>query len=808
MSIRTKLILVSILALTINLAIGLYAIDAHKQAKTKAIQVHDHSSQLVATSLTAQVHFKKQVQEWKNVLLRGHEGEAYSRYLQQFFAEERLTRKAIDRLLVLTEHPKAAAIAKQFLAAHQELGKKYREALSYYRDTEADSYISVDRMVRGIDRQPTDLLDQVVEFALGYKVRQLDEIDATIGREDRNILITVIVALTASIALLLWLIDRSVGRPLIAATAVAQRISEGNLSNVITVAGSDEAARLFNALETMQTSLARYQTNLRESKERVQLLLDSSGEGIYGVDLNGNCTFCNPAGALMLGYRDPSLLLGRNVHDLAHHSHNDGSAYPEAKCKASESYRSGKSAHVDDEVFWRTDGSRFPVEYRSHPIRQGPQLIGAVVTFSDITDRKHTENALKEAHAELQEERSLLARRVEERTQALHLANTELVNSIRTKDEFLATMSHELRTPLTTILGISEMMIDQIYGPLNEQQIKGAETINESGHHLLSLINDVLDVAKIGAGKMRLSWDLVPVEQLCDASLRLIRQSAQRKNLDVSFEMDSRVRVVKGDSRRLKQLLVNLLSNAVKFTPEGKSIGLDVKGYPERSRLCLGVWDKGIGIPEDQLHKLFKPFVQLDSGMSRYYSGTGLGLALVYSMTELHGGSLTVDSTPGQGTRINVYLPWEPEAEQPADPDPRAAASAYGLITENRFKNARILLADDNSTNAGMISSYLEHLGYQVTTVGDGVEAVAAALRATPDIILMDIQLNSMDGLEATRRIRSNPGLSETPIIALTALAMPGDRERCLEAGINDYLSKPLGVKELHQIIQSWLKRK
>ena len=194
--------------------------------------------------------------------------------------------------------------------------------------------------------------------------------------------------------------------------------------------------------------------------------------------------------------------------------------------------------------------------------------------------------------------------------------------------------------------------------------------------------------------------------------------------------------------------------------------------------------------------------------MSRYYSGTGLGLALVYSMTELHGGSLTVDSTPGQGTRINVYLPWEPEAEQPADPDPRAAASAYGLITENRFKNARILLADDNSTNAGMISSYLEHLGYQVTTVGDGVEAVAAALRATPDIILMDIQLNSMDGLEATRRIRSNPGLSETPIIALTALAMPGDRERCLEAGINDYLSKPLGVKELHQIIQSWLKRK
>ncbi len=805
MSIRTKLILVSILALAINLGIGLYAIDAHIRAKTKAIQVLDHSSSVVSNSLTAQVHFKKQVQEWKNVLLRGHEGELYGKYLQQFFDEEKRTREAIDRLLALTVHPDAERTARQFLTAHQNLGRKYREALSHYRPSDTDGYRKVDRMVRGIDRQPTDLLDRVVEAALEGRVQRLARIDETIAREEHNILITVIVALTGSVLLLVWLIDRSVGRPIIAATAVAQRISEGNLSNVITIAGNDEAARLFNSLDTMQASLVSYQKNLRESKERIQLLLDSSGEGIYGVDQHGNCSFCNPASAQMLGYGDPACLLGRNIHNQIHHSHVDGSPYPEQECKAAASYHGGQPVHVDNEVFWRADGSCFPVEYRSHPICQGEHLIGAVVTFSDITARKKTEQELQVAHAALQQERSLLARRVEERTKELHLANTELVRSARTKDEFLATMSHELRTPLTTVVGISEMFVDQIYGPLNEQQIKGAETINESGHHLLSLINDILDVAKIGAGKMQLAWDLVPVEQLCEASLRLIRQSAQRKKLDVSFKMDPQISVVNGDSLRLKQLLVNLLSNAVKFTPEGKSIGLDVTGWPDRGRLCLSVWDRGIGIPEDQLHKLFKPFVQLDSGLSRYYSGTGLGLALVYSIAELHGGSVTVDSTPGQGTRINVYLSWEPDAERLPDAGGSGGEAPEKSTDDRPFKQAHILLADDSRTNASMLSSYLEHMGYQVTTVQDGVEAVAAAQQSTPDIVLMDIQLNSMDGLEATRRMRASDALRETPIIALTALAMPGDRERCLEAGANDYLSKPLGVKELHRIIQDWL---
>ncbi len=345
-----------------------------------------------------------------------------------------------------------------------------------------------------------------------------------------------------------------------------------------------------------------------------------------------------------------------------------------------------------------------------------------------------------------------------------------------------------------------------MYGSLNEQQAKAVETVHESGNHLLSLINDVLDVVKMDAGKMKLAWDAVPVEQLCEASLRLIHQSALRKHISVSSSIDPRVRGVSGDSRRLKQLLVNLLGNAVKFTPEGKEIGLEVEGDPKRKRVCFSVWDTGIGIPEEQQHRLFKPFVQLDSRIAREYNGTGLGLTLVYSIAELHGGSVSLESALGKGSRFNIYLPWESETGllPKLESEPGQAEKA---LAENGFKGCRILLAEDNRANATMLAAYLEQKDYQVTTVRDGVEAIAAALDTHPDIILMDVQLPTMNGLEATRKIRAHPTMANTPIIALTALAMPGDRERCLEAGISDYMSKPVGVKELHQKIQQWLLR-
>ena len=804
MNIRSKLVLAFALALVAHLWIGLRAIDVLKEATSEATRVHRESSNIVTTALTAQVHFKKQVQEWKDILLRADEPSLYGKHLRQFIIQERLTRDSINELLpMLAQNSEAGEYARRFLTAHEHLGKQYRDALKDFVPGAQSTIIHVDRTVLGIDRQPTDLLDLVVESVQSYKAQQLAEIELKVAQiEEQNLSLTVI-SMSSAVLLLLWLIDRFVGKPIAEATLVAQHISEGKLDNPIDTKGRDEASRLLRALENMQRSLSDYQQNLRHSEERTRLLLDSSGEGIYGIDLEGKCSFCNPAALRLLGYFGRDDLIGKHIHRLIHHTRADGTPLPEEECRALATCFNGKPAHVDSELFWRADGSNFPVEYRSHPILHDGELIGAVVTFADITPRRNNEQALYVAHAALAKERAKLAERVEERTRELHLVNLELARSARAKDEFLATMSHELRTPLTSILGISEMLVDQLYGPLQEQQIKVIETIHESGHHLLTLINDILDIVKVEAGKMELAWDIVPVQQLCEASLRLIGQSAKRKRQQVTAKIPPDAGLLRCDARRVKQLLVNLLGNAVKFTPEGGSIELKVKTDRRRRQICFCVSDTGIGIPQELQKKLFKPFVQLDSQLTRRYSGTGLGLALVYRMAELHGGRVSLKSTPGTGSVFSVYLPWNPKQGKSSSPsddeDEKPAAAVNGL--------PRLLLADDNAVNAAMLSGYLENVGYHVTCVLDGVELVAAALHQPPDIILMDVQLPHMDGLEATQRLRSDPAFPKIPIIALTALAMPGDRERCLDAGVNDYLSKPIGLKELHQVIQSWLQR-
>jgi CheY-like chemotaxis protein/anti-sigma regulatory factor (Ser/Thr protein kinase) len=369
-------------------------------------------------------------------------------------------------------------------------------------------------------------------------------------------------------------------------------------------------------------------------------------------------------------------------------------------------------------------------------------------------------------------------------------------------------MSHELRTPLTSILGNAEILIDQHKGPLNEGQCRSLKTIEESAKHLLSLINDILDVAKVEAGKMPLAWDQVPTRQLCEASLRLIRQSAEHKSQQLSSKIDPEVKIISGDSRRLKQLLVNLLSNAVKFTSQGGEIGLDVVGDKVRKQVRFTVWDTGIGIDEKQQKQLFKPFVQLDSKLSRRYQGTGLGLALVYRMAELHNGCVEVESKLGEGSRFTVILPWDPSSTAPPSPGtPKSRPELPEQSIADATTGVTVLLAEDDEAILTLLTDFLQTMGYIVISAQDGEAAVSIALEQRPDVILMDIQMPGMDGLQAIEHLRQIRGFRKTPIIALTALAMPGDRERCLEAGADDYLGKPVGLKELHQRIQSWVRR-
>ena len=263
----------------------------------------------------------------------------------------------------------------------------------------------------------------------------------------------------------------------------------------------------------------------------------------------------------------------------------------------------------------------------------------------------------KWAEKQLQEERSQLAHRIAERTAELHQTNIELERAAKAKDEFLAAMSHELRTPLTAILGMSEVLKEQVYGELNPKQIEYLSTINESGNHLLELINDILDLAKIEAGKFEIRPGQLDFVQLAESSIRLVQGAASRQGLTIEQHLDSSLPTLIGDRRHLKQVLVNLLGNAIKFTPCGGKVGLSITTSTDGASIELLVWDTGIGISKDDQSRLFAPFVQVDSELSRQFSGTGLGLALVAKIIELHQGRISVQSAPGQGSRFLIQLP-------------------------------------------------------------------------------------------------------------------------------------------------------
>ena len=397
--------------------------------------------------------------------------------------------------------------------------------------------------------------------------------------------------------------------------------------------------------------------------------------------------------------------------------------------------------------------------------------------------------------------------RVAERTAALNHTNAELEHANRAKDEFLANMSHELRTPLNSILGISESLLEQRRDPLTDYQARSLQIIESSGRHLLELINDILDLSKIEAGKFDYYPQLVELDALCRSSLAFVKSQAARKMIALTYDNETSVANITADPRRLKQVLVNLLSNAVKFTPENGCVTLHVHVDEEQAFVEFAVTDNGIGIAPQDLKLLFQPFVQVDSKLNRQFEGTGLGLSLVEKLTDLHGGSVHVESQVGTGSRFTVRLPWEnkkkvDEVERVTLLDriekPAVPATAH---PESRV----VLLAEDNMASILTIGEYLKSHGYRLVEAHDGLEAIEKTEVHDPSIILMDIQMPVLDGLEAMRRLRTNPRFANIPIISLTALAMPGDRERCLEAGANEYLTKPVRLKLLKQTIENLL---
>jgi PAS domain S-box-containing protein len=575
----------------------------------------------------------------------------------------------------------------------------------------------------------------------------------------------------------------------------------------------DRHAELTRANEVLRAEIAerlRAEEGRRESEERFRALVETTHEWIWSIDRDGRYTYSNPAVTAMLGYTPPELI-GRNFMEFMHEADRETVEFMFPMIVAD------KWGWKDLIIRWRhKDGTYRYLERNATPILDAKgELAGYRGSDRDITERRQAEELLRE-------ERAQLARRVEERTAELTTANRQLAKAARLKDEFLASMSHELRTPLNSILGLSEVLQEEVYGSLNQKQMRSLHTIEESGRHLLSLINDILDLSKIEAGKVQLIFDTVSVESVCLASLRLVKEAAQKKRLKVVQSVDSQIATVWADERRLKQILVNLLGNAVKFTPEGGTVGLEVRSLPGGHQLTFAVWDTGIGIAPENFDRLFQPFVQLDSRLARQFGGTGLGLALVKRMVEMQGGTISVQSEVGRGSRFMFSL--RTTHEQPTEqassahaPPPvptRSGSQPQGATRPSAADGTTppgpgpvILLAEDNEINVESMSAFLTAQGYQVRVATDGDAVLELARECRPNLILMDVQMPGMDGLEVTRHLRSDAELAQTPIIAVTALAMSGDRDRCLAAGATDYLSKPLRLRELAQRIEAHLPR-
>ena len=415
-----------------------------------------------------------------------------------------------------------------------------------------------------------------------------------------------------------------------------------------------------------------------------------------------------------------------------------------------------------------------------------------------------------------------------ERAQAeerLRQINEDLERASQLKSEFLASMSHELRTPLNSILGFSDLLSRQIGGSLSDRQLGYVQIIEKSGHHLLQLINDILDLSKIEAGKVELELAPISIQNLCTECLKMIQPRADKKHQALSFELDYRLQQVVLDERRVCQMLINLLSNAVKFTPEGGSIKLSgrmaygaqlLKQYrPDRSLinpntpyLCLEVKDSGIGIPKDKWHLLFRSFQQIDASLTRSHEGTGLGLALTKRLAELHGGTVSLESEENQGSSFRIWLPMTEMQKPPVIGTQWSGDAGKAQLTlDNRLTaHKRVLLVEDQPYNQQLLTEVLQLEGYGVELVCDGrsmLERISSP-QSLPSLILMDIQLPGVDGFELIRQIKAHPLWQKIPAIAVTAMAMAGDRDRCLKAGADAYVSKPLNIEQLLTAIRSF----
>ncbi|HYX17994.1 MAG TPA: hybrid histidine kinase/response regulator HrmK [Nostoc sp.] len=405
----------------------------------------------------------------------------------------------------------------------------------------------------------------------------------------------------------------------------------------------------------------------------------------------------------------------------------------------------------------------------------------------------------------------------QQRHQELNNSNQELERTNQLKNQFLANTSHEIRTPLSSIIGFTDFLLTPGFEPTQERQQEYLNIIRSSGKHLLALINDILDLSKIEANQMEVQWETIDVPMLCNNVFALVKEKAASKGLQLRLRVDPDITTLVADSLRLKQMLLNLLFNALKFTSQG-SVGLEV--VPKGLFVYFTVWDTGTGISQEDQAQLFEPYFQIAKAVAGG-EGTGLGLAVTQKLAQIHGGSVKVESEVNCGSRFTLVLPFRQEpgvGGDEGDEGDEGAGGAGGAEGAGEEKSSLphlaftpsssvdILLVENDLPNAHLIQIYLCKLGYQVTWVKNAAEMWEILPQLDPVLILMDVHLADGNGLKLVQQLRENRQYQTIPVIVQTAMAMKGDRETCLAAGVNDYISKPIDLPLLASLIAKYSK--
>ncbi len=656
------------------------------------------------------------------------------------------------------------AIAMLSIVVSRDAFEKDQEMLQFYRYGGAYQQVrlELDKLIRlpeerevlaridGLTRANQPVMVRIVDLAVeGYTFLAFDELQ----REGIPLQRQLVKELDSLI---------QIQRDMTASAAAAARADYARTRWLMIGLGLVAVLAALVVAVTVMRRAARLAAASERERTKFLTLFETNSDGIVILDRHG-FTDCNPATLEMFHMDRVEDFLGRRPEELGVEDQPCGTP-PTLLAE-----RHIREAMEKGHAFFRwtarrPDGSSFPAEIALHSMTlDGEPVIQAIMR--DVSSQREAEAALE-------------------------AARDAAVTAAEMKSQFVANVSHEIRTPMNGILGMTHLLLNSALTP---RQRDHAQTIADSAQALMGMINDLLDFSKIEAG--RLSVEHIPFElrPLLRAALQLYRHRAESKGLALDLEVDAAVPDwVRGDPTRLRQVLLNLLDNALKFTHAGQ-VRLSahaVAGKPDWLRFC--VRDSGIGMSAEARGRVFEAFSQADGSVTRKYGGTGLGLAICRQLAALMGGELTLDSEEGKGSTFHLGLPLPAAAATPATADARAT----GL----RFPGMRVLVAEDNPVNRKLLGFMLEDLGVSVTHVEDGKAAYEQLAEGGVDLVLMDWQMPVWDGLTATRAIRdreAREGRARLPIIALTANVMPGFADTCREAGMDDYLSKPLQAEEL-----------